>query len=270
MSPATRTRISSSTVPDIVLPPPFRLVTLREVGDAFSHAMAHAAEEGAGTLIYVGRFDLAEFAVVLEPDEPLRTARRTLYAGMTALADALSVLAPPETPITIDWPDAIKVNLGLVGGGRLGWPADASEDEVPQWMVFGAMIRLVSLSENDAGLRPLTAALEDEGFDGEASDRMVEAFARHFMVILDTWQERGFDGVAKNYLPYLAAEPLGTESLDTESLGTESEKGVRRAIDENGDLLVRRTGKADVQRRTLLPALTQPTWFDPQTRGPRS
>ena len=37
-----------------------------------------AAEQGAGTLVYVGRFDLAEFAVVLEPDEPLRTARRAL------------------------------------------------------------------------------------------------------------------------------------------------------------------------------------------------
>ena len=60
------------TAPGIELPPPFRLVTLREVGDAFAHASAHAAEEGAGTLVYVGRFDLAEFAVVLEPDEPLR------------------------------------------------------------------------------------------------------------------------------------------------------------------------------------------------------
>ena len=53
----------------------FRLVTLREVGDAFEYAKAHASELGAGALIYVGRFDLAEFAVVLEPDEPLRSAR---------------------------------------------------------------------------------------------------------------------------------------------------------------------------------------------------
>ena len=58
------------------LPPVFRAVTLREVGDAFKHARTHAAELGAGALVFVGRFDLAEFAVVLEPDEPLRTARR--------------------------------------------------------------------------------------------------------------------------------------------------------------------------------------------------
>ena len=62
---------------ELTLPPPFSVVRLREVGDAFAHAVSIAAERGAGTLVYVGRFDLAEFAVVLEPDEPLRTARRT-------------------------------------------------------------------------------------------------------------------------------------------------------------------------------------------------
>ncbi len=252
---ATRTRISGTAASAIELPPPFRLVTLREVGDAFAHACTNAAEAGAGTLVHVGRFDLAEFAVVLEPDEPLRLARRTLYAGMTALADALSVLAPPETPLVIEWPDAIRINLGLVGGGRLAWPAGADENEPPEWMVFGVMIRLVSLAEGEAGLRPLSAALEEEGFDGHAADRMVEAFARHLMVALDTWQERGFSGVTKAYLPYLTAD---------------ERKGVRRDIDENGDLLVRYMGETDVQRRALLPALTQPSWLDPNTRGPRA
>ena len=102
MSLPMRTRISSPSAPEIALPPPFRLVTLREVGDAFAHAQANAAKDGAGTLVYVGRFDLVEFALVLEPDEPLQTARRTLYAGMNALADALAVHAPPEKPIRFD------------------------------------------------------------------------------------------------------------------------------------------------------------------------
>jgi hypothetical protein len=91
-----RPRLRTSSRPALDLPPPFRLVTLREVGDAFAHATRVAAEEGAGTLVYVGRFDLAEFAVVLEPEEPLKTARRALYAALTALADALAVHAPPE------------------------------------------------------------------------------------------------------------------------------------------------------------------------------
>ena len=93
MPSETASRMRASTRPALDLPPPFRLITLREVGDAFSHATKVAAEGGAGTLVYVGRFDLAEFAVVLEPEEPLKTARRALYAGLTALADAAMTVA---------------------------------------------------------------------------------------------------------------------------------------------------------------------------------
>ncbi len=238
--------------PELALPPPFALVTLREVGDAFAHATSTAAEQGAGTLVYVGRFDLAEFAVVLEPDEPLRSARRALYLGMAALADALAAHAPPEKPIAIDWPDAIRVDNGLVGGGRLGWPADAREDEPPPWMVFGAMIRTVALGENEPGLNPLSTALGDEGFES-GSAALVESFARHLMVLIDAWQEQGFGIVARSFLPRVHGE-----------------KGVHRAIDENGDLLVRHGGKGGVARRVLLPALATPSWLDPQTKGPRA
>lgn len=239
---------------DIRLPPPFRLVTLREVGDAFAHAKAHAAEEGAGTLVFVGRFDLAEFAVVLEPDEPLKIARRSFYACMAALADTLTAHAPPETDIRIDWPDSVSVNRGLVGGGRLAWPEGANEDEPPLWLVFGAMVRLVSMTGIDAGLHPLSAALEDEGFDELGAERVMESYARHLMVTLDAWQEQGFAAVARSYLPRLAPD---------------TEPGIRRDIDDNGDLLLRRVGQAHPERRLLVPALAAPSWLDPATGGPR-
>jgi biotin-(acetyl-CoA carboxylase) ligase len=239
--------------PELTLPPLFTLVRLRELGDAFAHAQSIAAEQGAGTLVYVGRFDLAEFAMVLEPDEPLRKARRSLYAGMTALADALAVHAQPETAITIDWPDSILVNAGLVGGGRLAWPQAVKEDETPPWLVFGAMIRTVSVSGIEPGLNPLVTALEEEGFTDAMSDKVLESFARHFMVAVDGWQEKGFGAVAHRYL----------ERLPRES-------GLRRDIDDNGDLLVRRMGKAEVERRQLLPRLTAPAWYDPARQGPRA
>src|SRR5689334_9870547 len=181
-------RIEANTpfTAEISLPPPYTLVRLREAGDAFAHAQRIAPEMGAGALVYVGRFDLAEFALVLEPDEPLRTARRAFYAGMVALRDALVANAPPERPITFAWPDAVHVDNGLVGGGRLGWPEGASETEPPQWLVFGASIRTVAMSDKEAGLRPLYSALQDEGFDSDAG-RLVESFARHLMVAVDAW-----------------------------------------------------------------------------------
>jgi hypothetical protein len=245
-------RLHSPFAPSLTLPPPFRLVTLREVGDAFAHATRVAAAEGAGTLVYVGRFDLAEFAVVLEPDEPLRTARRAFYAGMAALGEALAAHAPPEKPVAFDWPDAVEVDGGLVGGARLAWPDGADEDAPPTWLVFAAMIRTVSLADG-GGVTPLAAALEDEGFSDVGSGQLVESFARNLMVAIDTWQNAGFDAVERRYLSWL---PL--------------ERGARRSIDENGDLVLRRVGNREPERRSLLAALAMPSWLDPTTGGPRT
>jgi biotin-(acetyl-CoA carboxylase) ligase len=245
----TGTPIVSS--PTLDLPPPFRLVTLREVGNAMAHATEIAAEEGAGTLVYVGRFDLAEFAVVLEPDEPMWTARRTVYAGLNALADALATYAPPEMSITFDWPDAVRVDGALVGGVRLEWPVGDDEDQPPAWIVFGAMIRTVALGAEEPGLRPLAATLEEQGFTDPGSGRLVESFSRHLMTALDAWEEAGFGEVAKNYLPRLTAAG-----------------GLRREIDENGDLLERRMGSTEIVRRSLISALSRVSWLDPETQAP--
>jgi biotin-(acetyl-CoA carboxylase) ligase len=248
---ARRIRMNQPYARTLDLPPPFRLVTLREVGDAFAHACANAAQLGAGTLVFVGRFDLAEFAVVLEPDEPLASARCAFYAGMVALGDALAALAPPEKPIAIEWPDAVYVDDGLVGGGRLGWPARADEHAAPDWLVFGAAIRIVSMSGTEAGLHPLATALEEEGFGDVDAERLVEGFARHLMVAIDRWQESGFSPIAKEYLSKVKPE-----------------SGARCDLGEEGDLTIRRAGKS-AERRKLALALELPSWLDPKTEGPR-
>jgi biotin-(acetyl-CoA carboxylase) ligase len=245
----SRSRVRAPFAAGLDLPPPFRAIALREVGDAFAHAIRIAADSGAGTLVHVGRFDLSEFAVVLEPDVPLYTARRAVYAGLSALADALAAHAPPEKPISFDWPDAIRVDGARVGGARLAWPAGAQEDAQPLWLVFGATIRTVAVGEREAGLRPFSTALDAEGFD-LGSRGLLEGFARHFMAAVDAWEQEGFTEVARRYLSRLRAE-----------------KGTRSAIDDNGDLLMRRAGQI-VERRPLVPALAAPSWLDSTTGVP--
>jgi hypothetical protein len=110
----------------------------------------------------------------------------------------------------------------------------------------------VSLGEHEPGLTPLSAALEDEGFDGLGSGRLVESFARHLMSAIDAWHEKGFGEIEKNYLTRLAPE-----------------SGVRRAIADNGDLLVRRIATAEPLRLSLVEALSRVSWLDPATKGPR-
>jgi biotin-(acetyl-CoA carboxylase) ligase len=225
-------------------------VRLRESGDAFAHACRIAPQSGAGTLVYVGRFDLAEFAVVLGPGEPLRTARRAFYAGMVALTDALRAYAPPNKPITIEWPDAVRIDGGLVGGGRMGWPA-ADEARPPPWLVFGAMIRTVAMTD-EPGVHPLASALDQEGFGEAGAVQVTESFARHLMLVLDNWQADGFDSVAREYLGRMPRE-----------------RQTLRQIDGQGDLLIRRIGTDSSERRDLVGALVAPSWLDPTLGGPR-
>ena len=124
--------------PALDLPPGYRVISLRESGDAFAHGLAIAAEAGAGTLIRVGRYDLVEFAVILEPDEPLVSARRAFFAGMNAIGDAIAAHCPPEHEVSFAWPDTILFDQGLLGGARLGWPPDCAENDVPAWLALAA------------------------------------------------------------------------------------------------------------------------------------
>ena len=245
MASVTRATIAA----ELTLPPPYHAVRLREFGDAFAHAVTLAPQRGAGTLVYVGRFDVAEFAVVLEPTDPLAKGRRVFYAGMAALADAIAAAAPPETAIHIEWPDALYVNWALVGGGRLAWPAKTGAGNVPEWLVFGATIRTASNTGVDPGLTPDLTALDEEGFAEISSNSIVEGFARNLMLLLNNWQGGGFAPVRKSYFERLSRDDR--QHWD---------------IDDNGDLITR-IANDKTERRALQPRLEKPEWLDLLGKG---
>jgi hypothetical protein len=244
------TGASDGLRPRLDLPPFYSLVTLRESGDAHAHACAIAPQVGAGTLVYVGRFDLVEFAVILEPEEHLVSARRAFFAGMAAIADSLAAHCPPEKPLAFSWPDTIHFDGALLGGGRLAWPQDCPEDKTPDWLVFSAQLISARVGGLDPGYLPHSTTLSDEGFDDGRA--LVESFSRHLMVWFDAWNERGFKPVADAYLARLPKDKAGE----------------RRGIDGNGDLLVHRSAGA-AERRALVPTLREPGWYDPKRGGPR-
>lgn len=228
------------------LPPLYSLVTLREAGDAFAHACAIAGESGAGTLVWTRRFDVAEFAVVLEPEEPLATARRAFYLGMNALADALAAHAPPQLPISFDWPDAIRVDGVLVGGGRLGWP-DGAEAQAPDWLVFAGTIRTAMMRAGDPGLRPLLGALDELGFEAIDPGEIVASFARCLMAGFHDWEEFGFEVVEKRYVQRLASFRESPSQAASDTCLQAGGQATR--LDGNGDLLV--LARNQVERRSL-------------------
>jgi biotin-(acetyl-CoA carboxylase) ligase len=247
------------------LPPGFELVALREGGDAFMYAQEIASQRGAGTLVWVKRFDLVEFAVVLEPDEPLATARRALFAGMCAMADSLAVHCPPEKPIHFHWPDAMLFDHGLIGGARLAWPKDAAEDQSPEWLVFAGMIRTAVIRNRENAVAPapeestepgtwsVGTALGDEGFEDIDAGAIVESLTRHLMMHVNAWSERGFNKVGREWLARLPED-----------------KTVKRGIDANGDLLTQQAGDAaPAERRDLVTALAALSWYNSDTQEPK-
>jgi Biotin/lipoate A/B protein ligase family len=234
--------------PPLDLPPLYSLVTLRETGDAFAHACRIATEAGAGTLVHVGRFDVIEFALVLEPEEKLGEARRAFFACMAALGDSIAAVCPPDRPLSFEWPDTILFDNARIGGGRLGWPGRCREDEVPPWLVFSASLIRARMGIGEAGLMPGSTSLEEERFE-EGSEAIVSGFCRYLMLAFDRWNESGFEAVAPGYLSRL-------------TLG----EGCRLA--ENGDLLMGGEGEPEL-RLPLVPALKEPAWLDPQTGGPK-
>lgn len=233
------------------LPPGFSEVLLREAGDAFDHACQIAARNGAGTLVWVGRYDVVEFAVVLEPDEPLVSARRAVYAGMIALADAIASYCPPERQIEFGWPTNLRFDGALMGGGRLGWPATCAEDQVPDWLVFGVQLRAQRFDVSEAGFKPQSTALFEEGFEVGATHLLIESFCRHLMAAFDIWDESGFVAITSSYF-----ERLPKVGKDM------------RGIDSNGDLLLT-DGNLPQRRVALLSKLGQPDWLDPATGMPK-
>ncbi|HEX2555953.1 MAG TPA: biotin/lipoate--protein ligase family protein [Microvirga sp.] len=243
--------VAAALAPALSLPPAYRLTTLREHGDAVRHACRIAPEEGAGAFVWVRRFDVLEFAVVLEPEEALASARRAVFAGMSAIVEALAAFVPPEKPVTLTWPATVQVDGGRLGGARLAWPEGCAEDAVPDWLVFGAQLLAVPVRIADTGAHPAVTWLQEEGFEADEHGAVIESFARHLMVAFDAWADRGFEAVAETYLARLPKHTAGE----------------RRGIDGNGDLLIHRAG--GVERVPLLGPLREAAWFDPATGLPR-
>jgi hypothetical protein len=234
-----------SPEPGFDLPPAFSWIAPPAGIAVHDFASRIAPQLGAGTLTSRAGETVLELAVVLEPEEPLREARRAILTCMAALAAAIGACAPPEKPVTLIYPDVIAFDAARLGGGRLAWPDGCGDDDVPDWLVFSAMLIASKAHAGDPGLTPDSTALDEEGFEPGAPDAMVEAFARYLLLAFDDLRDRGFAASSEAYRRWI---PDGRDA----------------ALDAGGNL---RTPKGDVLQ--LAPALAATSWLDPATGAPR-
>jgi len=206
--------------------------------DAFEAACAAAAagEAQAGDVFWAR--DTARFAaaIVLEPEVDAATAMQMHYTSMVALGDAFGAIAPAEIGIFYRWPFTLMVNGAQVGHTSLCLPADVASSEQPGWLVVGAEIVLRSDRRmHDPGEGLERTALEFEGCGDVDRTQLVEAYCRHFLVWLHTWQEDGFRAVHDMWIGRV--EQNGEKGVVAHEGGAFATDVL--GLDEAGNLLVK-------------------------------
>jgi BirA family transcriptional regulator, biotin operon repressor / biotin---[acetyl-CoA-carboxylase] ligase len=242
-------------------PPPFEPVSIA-AGSAFDIARSKAAAgAGAGTLVWLRRADrLAnrfDWAVVLEPSEPLEPSLTVAYVALLGLGDALAALGPPHVRVSFGWPDRVAVNRGRVGGIRIAAAETGVAPAIPDWLVLGAEIRLYNdPDDRDPGLHPDETALIEEGFGEIEAPLLAESLSRNFLLWMNRWQDDGLAPVLREWQAHFDDGQGG--DLTVEVAG-EKLTGGFTGIDATGALLLGQSG--NVRRISLVDALRRPSWY---------
>jgi BirA family biotin operon repressor/biotin-[acetyl-CoA-carboxylase] ligase len=163
--------------------------------DPFAKGCAAAiAGVEAGTVFWSAGTEMMDAALVLAPEEPLRDAMAMVLAVANGLGDSIGALGPPETAVTWDWPDTLRINRAYAGRFR----ADASTRDpnaVPDWLVIGASVQIEGHppgAGDEPGDRPDLTTLVEEGCLGLDRTKLIESWSRHTLTWINRWSEDGF------------------------------------------------------------------------------
>jgi biotin-(acetyl-CoA carboxylase) ligase len=196
----------------LILPPPYDQHFLAS-GDVMEAAKTRAIADGAGALVWQLRPGRLDFAVVLEPDQPLAQARLAFLAGMVALGDAVAAHCGSERAVAFGWPGEVILDAGRLGGARFAVAPGCAAEDVPDWMVFGA--ELIADRDQIAapGDYPESISLKEEEITDPAA--LVESFSAYLMLRFDRWRHDGIDAVIALY-----AERLNQPLPELDGLAT--------------------------------------------------
>lgn len=199
----------------LILPPPYDQHWLDE-GDVAARAVVLAPDHGAGTLVWglrpgaaPGRLD---FAVVLEPDEPMAQARRAYLAGLLAVAEALAAHCAPEMAVRVTARGEVQLDGSRVGGLRLIAP-EGGEGDTPGWLVLVAEMIADRAHLAEAGTHPGSISLAEQGFEDPPA--VVESFAAHLMLAFDRMKHDGFGWIATRLSGRMAEGRIGDDATWT-------------------------------------------------------
>lgn len=223
---------------DPEFPPLFSAVGVKAPDSPLSAALSAIGkgEAEAGDLFWARAVDIANCALVLEPEYGLARAMQIVPVAMVALGDAIGAIGPPNLGITYGWPGLIYANGGHVGDIAAYVAPHSAADTVPQWLVLTMEIVVKSAKpKGEPGDHVSATELWEEGAGDLDRTQILESFARHLLAWIDTWETDGFRQVHEMWM-FRAADRDGFVSVD---FGGRNSEGTMIGLDENGGLLVK-------------------------------
>lgn len=217
-------------------PPLFRNEAASEGVDPFTKAISTAIiGVDPGLIIHRLEPHRLRAAIILAPESSLEDAMGMVFAASLGFADALGTLAPPEVGVHFDWPGQLRINGAKCGRIHAAASGGAPDDE-PDWLVVGLDLPIFPIEDaGEPGEIPDSTTLTEEGCGEVSPTRLLENWARHILVWMNTWSD---DGLAPLHADWRSrAYSLGKEI--TVTLQGEDHSGTFVGLDEKGGLLLR-------------------------------
>ena len=195
--------------------------------DPFEKAQAEALRGcDSGLVVHNLAADMLRAAIVFAPEVPLRDAMTMLPLCGVGFQNALGALAPPEVAVHLEWSGGIRVNGASCGGLQVA-AADSDPDAEPHWLIVGLTMPILPISE-DTGLNPDQTALYAEGCAEVDPVALLEAWVKHSLVGLSTWDESGAAALHAEWrgLAHGIGEPVQMAGHEGTFLGVDERFGM--------------------------------------------
>jgi len=175
-----------------IFPPLFRGEGVAASVDPFDKAVALALQgTDPGLIVHHATATRLEAAIILAPECPLEDAMAMVFAASLGFGDALGALAPPEVGVHMVWPGTLRVNGARCANIRAA-AATKTPEEIPDWLVIGLTVRLFPERGGlEAGETPDVTSLVEEGCGLIPPTALLESWARHMLVWINTWLDSG-------------------------------------------------------------------------------
>ena len=231
------------------LPSLFNLVALDSVDSTNAEARRLAdkgpEETPEGTLVWAGEQTAGRgrrgrtwvspkgnfyASIILRPDVPLKDAVQFGFVASLAAFDTIGSLAQPGTDAQTKWPNDLLISGRKVAGILLEAQGGAGPDAVPDFVIVGVGVNLMSYPED---VEFPATALIDEGTTVMPPE-FLEGFAKHFLAWTRIWVDEGFERLRKNWV-----WRCGQVGKEVEvRLANETLTGTFKDLDDSGALIL--------------------------------